>query len=202
MDGQSLDADHWRIGHPVFFPTTLAVGAAARDWHMYAFQIRTPIDDTSTLHLWFEAYKMREGTAIPQHLLDDVPVYDLPYRDESGAFLLDLIDAQDIMAWVTQGPIADRHKEKLGWSDRGVIMLRQMLEREMRKVENGIDPIGVIRDASKNDIIDLPVEMNKDMNSDGFASRVKRVRTRHYPFLDELLDVFARAGDPLSAVAR
>ena len=32
------------------------------------------------------------------------------------------------------------------------------------------------------------------MNSDGVASRIGRVRTRYYPYLDELLAVFARVG--------
>jgi 5,5'-dehydrodivanillate O-demethylase len=199
MEGQSPDADDWRVGHPVFFPTTLAVGSAAPNWRMYAFQIRVPIDDENTLHLWFEAYKMREGTPIPQHLLDDVPVFDVPYKDANGEFLLDLLDAQDIMAWVTQGPIAKRDREKLGWTDRGVIMLRKMLEREIAKVEAGEDPMGIIRDEAANVQIDLPVELNKDMNSDGVASRMRRVRTRYYPYLDELLDVFARAGEPVAA---
>ncbi len=201
MAGQSRDADDWRVGHPVFFPTTLAVGSAAPHWQMYAFQIRVPIDDETTLHLWYEAYKMRAGTEIPRHLLDEVPVYDVPYRDANGEFLLDLLDAQDIMAWVTQGAVAQRDREKLGSTDRGVIMLRKMLEREIANVEAGRDPMGVVRDPARNTQIDLPVELNKDMNSDGVASRIRRVRTRYYPYLDELLAVFARAGEPLHAGA-
>jgi 5,5'-dehydrodivanillate O-demethylase len=103
------------------------------------------------------------------------------------------------MAWVTQGALAKREVEKLGWTDRGVIMLRKMLEREIARVEAGLDPMGVIRDPAKNERIDLPVELNKDMNSDGVASRMRRVRTRYYPHLDELLEVFARAGEPVHA---
>jgi 5,5'-dehydrodivanillate O-demethylase len=199
MEGQSRDADDWRIGHPVFFPTTLAVGSAAPNWRIYAFQIRVPVDDDTTLHFWYEAFKMRAGTDIPQHLLDDVPVYDVPYLDANGAYQLDLLDAQDIMAWITQGSRAKRELEKLGTTDRGVIMLRKMLEREIGKVEAGEDPMGVIRDAAKNVQIDLPVEVNKDMNADGVASRMRRVRTRYAPHLDELLAVFARAGEPVLA---
>jgi 5,5'-dehydrodivanillate O-demethylase len=201
MEGQSRDADDWRVGHPVFFPTTLAVGAAAPNWRIYAFQIRVPIDDEHTMHYWYEAFRMREGTAIPQHLLDDVPVYDVPYLDANGEYQLDLLDAQDVMAWITQGALAKREREKLGWTDRGVIMLRKMLEREIAKVEAGHDPIGVIRDPAKNVQIDLPVEVNKDMNSDGVASRMRRVRTRYAPHLDELLAVFARAGEPVPAAS-
>jgi len=199
MEGQSREADDWRVGHPVFFPCTLAVGSAAPNWRIYAFQIRVPMDDETTLHFWYEAYAMREGTDIPAHLLADVTVFDVPYRRPDGEFDLTLLDAQDIMAWVTQGPVAKRAAEKLGWTDRGVIMLRKMLEREIARVEAGDDPMGVIRDPAKNAQIDLPVELNKDMNSDGVASRMRRVRTRYYPHLDELLEVFARAGEPVHA---
>jgi 5,5'-dehydrodivanillate O-demethylase len=197
MEGQSRDSDDWRVGHPVFFPTTLAVGSAAPTWRIYAFQIRVPIDDENTLHFWYEAFRFPEGTPIPQHLLDTVDVYDVPYRNADGDFDLTLLDAQDIMAWITQGTIARREREKLGWTDRGVIMLRKMLEREITKVEAGIDPMGVIRDPEDNLKIDLPVELNKDMNSDGVASRMRRVRTRYAPHLHELLEVFARAGEPV-----
>jgi 5,5'-dehydrodivanillate O-demethylase len=47
------------------------------------------------------------------------------------------------------GPIALRHLEKLGSTDRGVIMCRQMLQRELAKMEAGEDPMHVIRDPAK-----------------------------------------------------
>ena len=50
------------------------------------------------------------------------------------------------MAWETQGPIADRQREHLGDGDRGVVMYRRLLEREIAKVESGLDPMGVVRD--------------------------------------------------------
>jgi 5,5'-dehydrodivanillate O-demethylase len=54
--------------------------------------------------------------------------------------------AQDLMALETQGPIADRTVERLATSDRGVVMYREMLEREIQKVERGLDPLGVVRE--------------------------------------------------------
>ena len=61
---------------------------------------------------------------------------------------------QDHMAWETQGPIADRTTERLATSDRGIIMLREVMFREMKKVRSGHDPLGVVRDPSKNPFID------------------------------------------------
>ena len=49
------------------------------------------------------------------------------------------------MAWVTQTPIADRTRERLGESDTGVIMLRRMLNEAMATVADGGDPMNVFR---------------------------------------------------------
>jgi hypothetical protein len=39
-------------------------------------------------------------------------------------------------------------------SDRGIITLREVMFREMKKVRQGEDPIGVVRDPAKNPPID------------------------------------------------
>jgi 5,5'-dehydrodivanillate O-demethylase oxygenase subunit len=65
-----------------------------------------------------------------------------------------MVQAQDHMAWETQGPIADRTTERLTSSDRGIILLREVMFREMKKVQQGQDPMGIIRDPAKNDFID------------------------------------------------
>jgi 5,5'-dehydrodivanillate O-demethylase len=191
MQGQSEDVDDWRVGHPVLFPCTLAVGSAGGFWTMYAFQVRVQVDDTHTMHYWYTAYLPPAGATVPAHLLDEVPVFDVPCRDANGEYNLDLLDAQDVMAWVTQGPIAKRELEKLGWTDRGVILLRKVIARELDAIERGDDPMGVIR--SPHEIIELPVERGKDMFSDGFASLFCRTQSRYYPYADELLELFASA---------
>ena len=40
----------------------------------------------------------------------------------------------------------DRERERLATSDRGIIMLREMMQREIAKVQKGLEPIGVVRD--------------------------------------------------------
>ncbi|MFX9950748.1 hypothetical protein ABTP47_19310, partial [Acinetobacter baumannii] len=54
LKGQSELEDDWRVGHPVVFPYTLAVGSGGLG--TYAFQLRIPIDDTHTWHVWYNAY--------------------------------------------------------------------------------------------------------------------------------------------------
>jgi 5,5'-dehydrodivanillate O-demethylase len=61
------------------------------------------------------------------------------------------------MAWKTQGPILDRTRERLAASDRGVVMYRGMLRREIEKVEQGMDPMNVFRDPN-HAIIDTKMD--------------------------------------------
>ena len=64
-------------------------------------------------------------------------------------------------AWITQGPIAKRHLEKLGESDRGIILFRQQLKDQLKVMESGEDPMCVFRDELLNRCIELPLEADK-----------------------------------------
>ncbi len=73
---------------------------------------------------------------------------------------MDEVQAQDHMAWETQGPIADRTQERLGNADDGIVKLREMMKREIEKVQKGLDPLGVIRDPAQNKMIDTKLAEN------------------------------------------
>lgn len=191
LEGQPLDSDDWRVGHPVIFPNILAVGSADANMRMISFQIRVPVDDENTLHYWYYALVPPSWADVPDRLLSSVPIFDVPYRDERGEYLLDFIDGQDIMAWETQGRIADRRLENLGATDRGVTLWRRMLRRELQKIETGEDPMCVLRDPARNEIIELHVEKGKVAFLDGFASLVQRMPLRYAPIAGDLLAVFA-----------
>ena len=202
LEGHSEDSDDWRIGHPIIFPNILAVGNGDPQARYHSFQMRVPVDDTHTLHLWFNAYLPPAGAVVPEHLRAKVHTYDVPYRDAQGHFIMDNIDGQDMMAWVTQGAIADRTLEHLGASDKGVALYRRVLKREMKKVQEGLDPIGVLRDPARNQRIDLPTETKKHHNSDGFASFMLRTHAKYAPIAQELVDIYegtqerAQEGNP------
>jgi 5,5'-dehydrodivanillate O-demethylase len=193
LEGQTEDADDWKIGHPILFPYILAVGYSNPEWRNHAFQIRVPIDDENTLHFWYNAYVPPKGAVVPPHLYEKIWSYEVPYRDENGEFLLWMVDAQDIMAWVTQGPIARRELERLGTTDVGILMFRNMLKRELEKVERGEDPKGVVRDAARNQMIEVPMERDKAHYHDGFERLARRARLRFAPILEELIEVFKDA---------
>lgn len=190
LEGHSEDGDDWRIGHPVVFPNMLAVGNGDEKSRYYSFQIRVPMDDKNTLHLWYNAYIPPEGAVVPERLLSKVHTYEVPFIDGQGEFIVDNVDGQDIMAWITQGAIADRTRENLGSSDKGIATYRRVLRREIKKVEQGQDPMGLVRDTARNVRIDLPNEKKKHHNSDGFASFMLRTHARYSPIAQDLVAIF------------
>jgi 5,5'-dehydrodivanillate O-demethylase len=190
LEGHSEDSDDWRIGHPIVFPNLLAVGNGDPKARYDSFQMRVPVDDQNTLHLWYNVYLPPEGTRIPEHLKGRVHVYDVPFRDQRGEFITDNIDGQDMMAWVTQGTIADRSEEHLGASDKGVAMYRRVLKREMQKVQDGVDPMGVLRDPERNRCIELPTEKKKHHNSDGFAAFMLRTHAKYSPVASDVIHLY------------
>jgi 5,5'-dehydrodivanillate O-demethylase len=147
-EGGSETEAAWSIGHPILFPNILRVN--------WTFQIRVPMDDTHTWHVMYQAYPPPPGEErTPQQT---VPVYEIPIVDERGKFITDFVLGQDMMAWVTQGPIAHRDLEKLGESDAGIILYRRLLREHIAIVEQGGDPMNVFRDPQTHQIVHIPVE--------------------------------------------
>lgn len=187
LEGGSEEDEDWRIGHPLIFPNMLKVGSGGR----YSFQIRVPVDDTHTMHYWYLCLKPRADIDIKVPKQDVVPFYTVPYVEEDGRFKVNFVDGQDIMCWVTQGAIADRTREALGTSDKGIILYRQLLQQEMAKVEKGEgDPLAVVRDPEKNERINLPIEEKKGHAAGGSFSRW---RAAYAPEIVEFLKEYEKA---------
>lgn len=145
LEGEAEESDDWRIGHPVIFPNILYVAEASRPH----YQIRVPIDDTHTLNFRYQGVLPKDGGA-PSN---DVPVRRERPFDQNGNLIssAENVPEQDMIAWVGQGPIADRAREHLMSSDRGVALYRKLLEENMVRIERSEDPMGVIRDPAKNE---------------------------------------------------
>jgi len=190
LEGQTEQDEDWKTGHPLVFPAMLRVGGGG----IATFQIRVPVDDTHTWHVWYQTYRFDEP-APPQAV---IPVYPVPLHDSHGEWLRDYVDGQDICAWVTQGAIADRSREHLGRSDLGVIMLRKLYFEQMERIEAGQDPICVFRDQAANGCIDLPMEREKFGGAQAFRDIwLHESSIRYSPIRDQVVSQFGdqpRAG--------
>jgi 5,5'-dehydrodivanillate O-demethylase len=188
LEGRDESHDDWAVGHPLVFPCMLRVGAGGQ----HRFQIRVPVDDTHTLHYWYACYVPPPGRAAPPQ--ERVPVYEVPWRDTHGNFITDFVDGGDIMAWVTQGPIADRTRELLVPSDHGVTLLRRLLDQQLDRVAAGEDPLGVIRDPAANQCIVFDQERDKFGGGPGFVREaIEMSHVRHSPLKDRIIDLLGLA---------
>ena len=183
LEGSSHDDDDWAVGHPLVFPNMVRVGSHRQ----HRFQIRVPVDDTHTLHWWYSCYFPAHGA--PGVEPRDVPVYDVPFRDDEGGFIVDFVDGGDIMTWVTQGPIADRTRELLVDTDRGIVLYRRMLLREAERAARGLDPLGVSRDPAEG-VIELAQEADKYGDGARFlAEALDATHVRYSPLRDAIVEL-------------
>ncbi len=138
--------------HPLIFPNILRQANAT--------QIRVPMDDTHTKIFFVRFDPSKDGSIVEEQ--GDPPVeYVKPYKNPPDAMhpftrfdISKEVQAQDHMAWETQGPISDRTNERLATADGGIVMLREMMFKEIEKVQKGLDPKGVVRDLAKDKTID------------------------------------------------
>lgn len=135
-----------------------------------AFRFWVPIDDKST---WLYILNMRNRPFSDEERKSFRSWIDADYRrirNKHNDYLQDrthqktksysgiaaVIPAeQDGCATESMGPICDRTKEHLGYSDKTIIALRKMLLRAVSAVKEGKDPPHVIRDSRANDFSKL-----------------------------------------------
>jgi 5,5'-dehydrodivanillate O-demethylase len=195
LEGQSEDDDDWKVGHPMVFPYCMRVGGAGID----QMQIRVPIDDT---HTWALFYSTHNPPGLETYPEQPYPFeYEYEWHDAQGNHIVDYIEGQDVMAWVTQGPVADRTSEHIGKSDIGVTMLRRMFRENMAAVQAGDDPMGVVR--APHARIDLPCEKAKFGAGVEFAIQwIDRGSSRYSPQAEALKDLHTQAARARGELAR
>ncbi len=137
-------------GNPLIFPNMLRQQSG--NWHNIHW--RVPINDTQTNIIVLNFRRNADGHREEQP--EFPPVEFTPEVLPNGEYAMDSFFGQDKMAWETQGRIYDRSKEHTGASDYGIAMLRTMLLEQIRVVQEGGDPLGIIRDPARNNVIELP----------------------------------------------
>ncbi len=192
VEGHTEDHTSWKHGHPIVFPNMLRQGGSGDGAPGIgltgpAFQVRVPIDDTHTGHWWIACYPKEPGE--PDQKPEDIPMYfppvvELDAEDQPVWQQLDTNSAQDPAAWISQGDIADRTRENLGRSDKGIILFRKMLEDNIRLVEQGEDPINVFRDPEQNQYL----WMRTEIGAGGLGIQVRQRQgsaSKYSPILDK-----------------
>ncbi len=147
----------WRVGRVCLWPNALFTGNH--------FEWRVPIDDHSTLSVaWFFARVPQDREPYVQN---SIPTWHSPIKDEkTGRWITSHIMNQDFIAWMGQGEIADREKENLAASDKGVALIRRRFFSDLDAIAEGSDPKAVIRDPTLRDGVTLPI-MNRAILTTG-----------------------------------
>jgi len=173
-------------GNMVMLPTMLRQSDIFSSMHW-----RTPVDDTHT-EIFIVYYDPDpEGRELDDG--DDPPLqYADPQKTPDGEYKMDTFFSQDKMAWETQGAIADRSAERLGYSDRGIVMVRELIKQQIDLVQEGGDPIGLVWDPARNECIELEA-MTSERDTGGSArprgAELPLVRPREQVF-DNRHEVF------------
>ncbi|MEY4502629.1 MAG: hypothetical protein RIS52_2519, partial [Pseudomonadota bacterium] len=156
------------------------------------FEYRVPIDDENTLSVsWMFNCVPKEQETYRQSV---IPAWRGPIKNAvTGRWISSHVMNQDFIAWVGQGTIADRTKENLGTSDKGIALMRRRLLSEAKVAADGGDPKGTIRDPAMNIAIPLP-NPYRDM----FKRGLTLAEIRAHPVFGKHLDAFMfQAGQPL-----
>jgi len=166
----------WTVGRVCLLPNGFFLGEH--------FEWRVPVDDENTLSVVWSF--IRVPVESEPYEQKTIPAWSAPIRDaRTGTWITSHVINQDIVSWVGQGRIADRTRENLGASDRGILMLRRQLFADIEAVAAGKDPKGVIRDPEKNRRIELP-NIGRKLYLDGMT----RAQYREHPFWKNLLEDF------------
>ena len=173
----------WTVGRVCLYPNGFFLGDH--------FEWRVPIDDLNTLSVTWSFIRVpREAEPYVQQA---IPTWKAPIKDPAtGRWITSHVINQDIVAWVGQGPIADRTRERLGVSDRGIAMLRRRLLDDMDAVAAGRDPKGLIRDPAHNAAVTLPSD-----SREFFLHGLPMADYQRHPKWNKLLNHFIfHAGQP------
>jgi 5,5'-dehydrodivanillate O-demethylase len=120
---------------------------------------RVPIDDFSTIHYTVEFATVVDGKLTAKLMKDrsaegvqETKPGEYRWSEEIGWIAR---EDQDRAAQESQGAIYDRTTEHLVTTDKGVILLRRIYKEGIDGLMQGKDPLGIIREPAKNELIRL-----------------------------------------------
>jgi 5,5'-dehydrodivanillate O-demethylase len=103
------------------------------------------------------------------YVQNHIPTWKGPIADPgTGRWITSHVMNQDFVTWVGQGRIADRGREYLAPSDRGIVMIRRRFLDDLDAIGAGRDPKAVIRDPAVIRASPLPIADRRPA-IDGFS---------------------------------
>ena len=179
---ETEDNPMWTIGRVTLWPNAFYLG--------HHFEWRVPIDDENTLSVFWVF--SRVPSEMEPYVQQKIPTWIGPLKDDQGNWITTHVANQDFAAWFGQGRITDRTREKLGRSDKGVVLMRRRFFDELDAVAQGAEPKGLIRDPAKNRDVFLPSACR-----DALIDGLPREALGRHPLLGPYLhDFFGQAGQP------
>lgn len=184
-EGEDENNVMWTTGRVTLWPNGFYLG--------HHFEWRVPIDDYNTLSvLWVFSRVPSEQEPYRQ---EKIPSWYGPIKDpKTGRWITSHVANQDFVVWVGQGAITDRTREKLGQSDKGVVMMRRRFFEELDALREdaGHVPKGLIFDPALNQNVYLPSACRDEL-----LNGLPRAQLAEHPLLGPYLkDFFGQAGQP------
>ena len=142
-----IRGDYRRTNY-VRLPTTILLNqpwpGGRFHWPRYSAIFRTPVDELHTLlfHVTFVPDVGGERAVLPDGM------------QWQAAGLVQSLFLQDYRAIVSQGRPVDRTIERLGVTDRGIVMLRKMIKAGLEAVRDGRAPAGTVRAEDADAVLD------------------------------------------------
>ncbi len=181
-EGFDESDEAWQVGRVCLWPNGFFLGEH--------FEWRVPIDDENTLSVTWKFTRVpREKEPYHQK---SIPTWYGPVFDASGKPIDTHVMNQDFLAWMGQGQIADRSKEQLSASDKGIIMMRKRFFEEIKLLSNKKALKGQITDPQMNKAVKLPMVYGHQVTQSRSIEDIKNHKTL-YPFYKSYI---FQAGQP------
>ena len=87
----------------------------------------------------------------------------------------------------------DRSAERIGESDRGLVLYRKMLDEQASVVADGGEPINLVRNPAENEMIHIPQEGWTTLGRTSDIDEVARYGSKLKPLIVDLLSQTAHA---------
>jgi len=177
----------WTVGRVALWPNGFYLG--------HHFEWRVPIDDEHTLSVFWVFSKVPKEQE--PYVQTSIPTWYGPVHEaQTGRWITSHVANQDFVVWAGQGAITDRTREKLGQSDKGIVMMRQRFFKELEQMRTDPDfvPKGLILDARANQNVHLPSACWEPLKY-GLPRKELAAHPLLGPYLKEF---FGQAGQPES----